>query len=450
MRNGILSLAQSLLTILTYFLVMRQVVSTLGLESLGLWSLTMSLVAFVRLLDLGGGQILARLVATGAGQDERQAQYIDSTALVGLVAFTVLGLVCYFGLKPFLLGSVDPILQGEADLLLLGLSCVLPLNFVALIHLGALDGIGRADIRALCGIASLAIYASIALMMIREHSLMALVYAQLAQHGFAIMATRILLRREIAPLGPIPRRFSRFAFAEAISFGTRLQISLLPMALFDPLCRLLIGRSAGLELLGIYELASKFAASARTLVQAFASPILPEFARLLVKDRSSAKAQFERSQPVVAAVAMLVSTLQIIALPLVSCVLLDSIDPLFTIVSGVLSFAWGLTCVGLVAQLYARAAGQLRQSIVGQWSLLAIGALLVPMTSLLENNLWMLLSPALAILTGHLIAFVGEIRSFGLDPLGDRRATVLGSIFGLSMTAFAVIAVAVMALGSTS
>ena len=450
-RNGLLSLAQALLTIATYFLVMRQVVIVLGLEALGLWSLTMSLVAFVRMLDLGLAHIPARMVASKTGDELAQARVVDSTAFAGLGAFVIMGIASFFALRPVLLGSLEPELHADAISLLLGIVAVLPLNTLALVHLGAIDGIGRADIRALVAIAGLFLYAGAALLLIHPYGIMALVYAQLAQHSLALVAARVLLCSRIAPLGLFPVRFSRSALVEAASFGVRVQLSTLPMALFDPLCRLLIGRSAGLEMLAIYELASKFAASTRTLVQAFANPILPELARLLVEDSAAARARYSASQTIISSLGLLVSTLQIIALPMVSFLLLGSFDAAFILVSAVLSLAWGGTCIGLVPQLYARAAGRLRHAMIGQWLLLALGWLLVSLAGFLRDELWMLIAPGLAVLIGHLVAFVGEVRHFGLNPLGNGAAyRIVWMVFALTMVASAAIALSIMAIEASS
>lgn len=450
-RNGLLSLAQALLTIVTYFLVMRHVVVALGLEALGLWSLTMSLVAFVRMLDLGLAHIPARMVAAKTGDGLAQARVVDSSAFAGLGAFVLMGIASYYALRPVLIGSLEPVLHAEAIWLLLGIVAVLPLNSLALVHLGAIDGIGRADIRALVAIAGLLLYAGAALLLIRPYGIMALVYAQLVQHGLALVVARVLLRSRIAALGLFPVRFCLSVLKEAASFGVRLQFSTLPMALFDPLCRLLIGRLAGLELLAIYELASKFAASTRTLVQAFANPLLPELARLLVEDRPAARARYSVSQTVISSLGLLVSTAQILALPMVSCLLLGGFDPAFILVSAVLSLAWGVTCIGLVPQLYARAAGRLRHAMVGQWLLLVLGGLLVPFASLLRDALWMLVAPGLAILIGHLVAFAGEVRHFGLNPVGNGTVyRIVGLVFALTLVASAATALFAMAMGASS
>ncbi|MEO0700112.1 MAG: hypothetical protein AAFY81_10440, partial [Pseudomonadota bacterium] len=137
-----------------------------------------------------------------------------------------------------------------------------------------------------------------------------------------------------------------------------------------------------------------------------------------------------------------VSVVQLLALPVVSYVLLNALDPAFMLVAAALSFAWGLSCIGVVAQLYARAAGRMHYTMIGQWSLLGLGAVLVPLASVLGDGLWILVAPSLAILVGHLIAFIGEIRYFRLAPFGEGQAVVvLGAIFALSLVACAIIAV---------
>lgn len=446
-RNGLLSLVQALLTVLTYFIVMRQVVIALGLEVLGLWSLTMSLVAFLRMLDLGLAHIPARMIAAKTGDDLAQARVVDSTAFAGLGPFVLMGIVSYYAIRPILVNSLEPELHGEALLLLLGIVAVQPINSLALVHLGAIDGIGRADIRALIAIAGLVVYAGCALVLIEPYSVMALVYAQLAQHGLGFFLARVLLCRRIATLRLLPVHFSRNVLHEAASFGARLQISTLPMALFDPLCRLLIGRSAGLELLAIYELASKFAASARLFLQAYANPVLPELARLLVEDDTAARSRYSAVQTTISSLGLLVPIGQILALPMVSFMLLGTIDPTFILVSAVLSLAWGGTCIGLVPMLYARAAGRLRHAMLGQWLLLLLGALLVPLAGLLRDELWMLVAPGLAILIGHLVTFAGEVRYFRLHPFGDSEAyRVWGLVIALSFITSAIIALSLMAL----
>jgi O-antigen/teichoic acid export membrane protein len=203
----------------------------------------------------------------------------------------------------------------------------------------------------------------------------------------------------------------------------------------------MIGRSVGLDLLGIYELASKFAASSRTVVQAFANPVLPELARLMVKEHDAARRLYAKRQPLISTAAMLASIVQILALPALSYVMLGDVDAQFILVASLLSFAWGITSVGLVSQLYARAAGQVRHAIAGQWTLLATGVALIWLASLLSNVLWILVAPAGAIIFGHLFAFLREIRHFQLGAVGEGKVLLMigsGSLLTILATAFVV------------
>jgi len=433
-RNGILSMAQAMLTILVYFLVMQQVAIVVGLEAIGLWSISMSLVAFARMLDVAGTGVLARLVATAFESDLRQAQLIDSATIASTFGFGVLAVVGYFAFKPILFASIDTELYADAAALLVGLLLLLPLNAVALLHLGALDGAGRADIRAYIAIIALAISAAATFLLVRRHGVVSLVYAQFLQHGFTLICARILLIRLVPSLKIYPSNFCRERFLETSSFGLRMQVAAIPMAIFDPICRLLIGRVVGLELLGIYELTAKFAASSRLIVQSFANTIVPEFARLIGFDQPAAKAMFRNRDALVTTLALLSTMAQIAALPILSFLTLERIEPKFLIVGGALSYAWGISCIGLTSQLYARAAGVVRHAIVGQWSLLMAGIAALAIASLSENPLWILTAPAYAIILGHLLAYGRELRYFGLQPYGfHRNPIMLVLIFILSL-----------------
>jgi O-antigen/teichoic acid export membrane protein len=450
-RNGLLSLGQAVITILAYFIVMQQVVSIAGLEALGLWSVAMSLVAFVRMLDLGGIQVLAKLVAASADDEVGQAYFVDSAAIASLVAFCFIATIAYVGLKPILHGSIDPSLYRESDSLLIGIVAVLPLTSLALVHLGALDGIGRADIRALISIISVVLYAVTAFLLLDDHGIFALVYGQFVQQGFAFIFSRGLVCKQVGTIGAWPTKLSLEKLNEIFSFGARLQVSILPLALFEPLCRLVIGRSVGLELLGIYELASKFAASTRQLIAALGNPIMPEFARLLVADERAAKERFATTQPLIVLFAMLGTIAQIISLPIASLILIGKIDPVFILSSSAISLAWGVACIGLVPQMYARAAGYLRYAIIGQWVMLILGSILLALANILRNDVAILIAPAISIIVGYVIAYLGEVRRFGLSYFGDGAAFhVLGVVFTLTLVALAAIGLSILALGASS
>jgi O-antigen/teichoic acid export membrane protein len=442
-RNGAVSLADTLLTILTYFLLMRQVVLNLGLAQAGLWSLILGYLAFLRILDQGGAASVSRFVASAAQDGDRQAGFADSAAAFSFAFFITLGTIAFAPIDTVLRSSVDAALVSEASQLLVGLLLVLPVQMVALGQLAVLDGIGRADLRGMINVTTTIIYACLAYWLLPDHGLMALVYGQAVQFGLAALAARGTLVVTCPSIRLLPLRTSLTYIRPLVGFGARLQFATIPMSLFDAANRILIARFAGLASLGLYDLAYKFSASARLLVQAPLQPLMPEFARLLASDAAAARHHFATLAPIAIIVAAGVSVAQIIAIPLASYMLLGRIDVAFLVIATCLSLAWGVANIGLTSQMYARAAGILRWTLLGQWLLLGSGIALMFLADGTLGGIWILVAPAVAIAFGHSITFAGEARQFGLNPLRSKRGPLaLASLAIVALAAGAMIAVA--------
>jgi O-antigen/teichoic acid export membrane protein len=421
-RNSAASLADTLLTILTYFLVMRQVVLTLGLEQAGLWSLILGYLTFLRILDQGGAASVSRFVAAAMENPEEQAGFADSAVWFSFTFFSVIAVIGFIPIDWLLQGSVDPALKHQTRHLLLGLLLILPMQMVALGQLAVLDGIGRADLRGAINGSATLVYAIVALALLPSHGIKALVYAQTAQSLIGMLAARVILAIKSPSISWFPAEFGIVYVQRLMGFGARLQIATIPMSLFDAFNRILIGRFSGLELLGLYDLAYKFAASARQVVQASLAPILPEFSRLLASNAEAAHRHYSVIAPMAVIAAAGVSMVQLIASPLVSYLMLKRIDGNFLLVTTALSLAWGLANLGLTSQMYARAAGVLRWAMLGQWLLLASGTTLVLLVGSTVGGIWVLMAPSIAIAAGHLVTLAGEVRQFELNTLRSALA----------------------------
>jgi hypothetical protein len=192
--------------------------------------------------------------------------------------------------------------------------------------------------------------------------------------------------------------------------------------------RILLGRWVGLEYLGVYDLSYKLAGNTRTLIQASLQPIVPEFTRLHRADPVAANFLHTRvSQTGILVTAGAFSAL-ILACPLLSLFLLSKISPIFIFSTSIFAVGWGVATFGLPTQLYARAAGFLRWSILGQWSLVVLGAPLSFAAYQWLGQFWIAAGAALAIVIGHLIAFAGEARMLRLRPVGAASKTRVVSV----------------------
>lgn len=448
--NGFMSLCDVSLTILVYFLVVSRLIQAWGLAELGLWSLVMGFVAFLRMLDPGGAGSVTRFIAGCKNEKLARAEFADSAALFSLSIFTLISLLGYFPILYLVHSSVnDQYLTASTDLVF-GLLLLLPLNILTLGQLAALDGIGRADLRSGISIFATLAYGSVAYVLIPKFGVMALVYGQALQWGVGILLARLLLSRHLEYAHFMPRYFSLARITEMVRFGFSLQLAGIPISLFDALNRVLIGSFAGLDRLGLYDLAYKFSLSARQVVQAALRPVFPEFAWLLSTDNAAARAKFMTVSRFALISASLVSTMQILSTPLASYLLMGELNLLFVLVASALSMGWGLANIGLPIQFYSRAAAVLRWAHLGQWTVLVMGVSLVFLANEIAGGEMILLAPASAIATGHLLTAAGEARYFRLNPIDSRHGRVaLGSLLAFVVISLAVIAFAGFLMAST-
>ena len=420
-RNSLLSLTQSIIGIGTYFLVMRYVLTIAGLEGVGLWSLTMGFVALVRLMDLTGANGLARMLAIHPDDEQKQTAYIDTLTLFLFVFYGLLCLLAYLPLRHVLSGSVELETVPLVRQLMVWAMISMPINVLGLAQLSAIDGIGRADIRSIVNIGGFAVYGVLAAILISSNGILGLVYAQFAQYIIVLIISRAILVARLKSLRAIPSKFSKAAATTSLHYGFRLQASSIPMSLFDSLIRIMIGRTAGLEFLGIYDLSYKLAVSVRTLIQASLNPLVPEFARLHLTDVKASRAYYFKINQAFIVVGAISFSVLIVCSPALSLFLLSDISAQFIFSVTVLSLGWGIATFGLVTQLYARAAGILRWSILGQWVLLIMGLGLASLVPDLNRSFWLPSVIAFAIMSGHFLAFFGETRQFSSDWVGTKR-----------------------------
>lgn len=449
-RNGFLSLIQSVVGIGTYFLVMRHVVAVAGLGGVGLWSLTMGFVAFIRVMDLTGAGGLARMVALNPDNERLRSEYVDTLTAFIFALYAVLSLMAYVPLRYAMDESVAQGTEALAHALLVLAMISLPINVAGMGQLSAIDGLGRADIRSMLNIAGFALYGIVAARLVSSQGILGLAYAQIAQYALLLVASRMVLARRLPSLRLVPSRFSRKAAGQALYYGFRLQASSIPMSLFDPLTRFFLARWAGLEALGIYDLSYKLAGNTRTLVQAGMNPLVPEFSRLWSTDNRAARAYHATASSRAVRVIAIAYAVLILTAPMFSLFLLSHISAEFVFSVAVLSLGWGVASVGLATQLFARATGLLRWSIAGQWFLLVLGTSLVYLATQSDESIYAAIGVAVAVAIGHMVAFAGETRMLTLTPFGTGKQAIasLAALAGFVVIAVLVAAGAIVMMGN--
>jgi O-antigen/teichoic acid export membrane protein len=279
-RNTIAALIQALLVSLCLFIVYRIVVSNVGLDGLGIWSLLMIGSTVARVGDLSGGAALARFIAPldRTSDADALADIVDTVILTSL-AIMLLMCGALLAFVPMLLPRILP----EASLPLarspLPLVCaIIIVSGVSTVIMSGLDGFQRADQRAILMSVGAILMLAIAALLVPAMGLAGFAWAQFSSQLLVTLAGWALLRRHLPLTGWLPTRWRAAAFSKTFSFGLKLNGIMVLTLFFEPLVKLALNEAGDTTRVALYELASRIVTQVRSLVVSAASPLMPAIA----------------------------------------------------------------------------------------------------------------------------------------------------------------------------
>lgn len=281
-RNSIAAGLQVVVNGLALFLLYRFLFEEVGIRNIGLWSLVMAISTVAKISDLGLSAAVVPLVARARalGQDAAAATMVNTAAVTMACIVGILGFVAYALLQPLL----PRLLQGEEATQAAALLPYALLSFwtlvVAGVFVGALDGCQRTDIRAGIVATTSVVGLVTAYMLVPSLGLKGLAIAQTLQYGCLAVSAWYAARRQLRVADVAPAVWSYLAFKSMLRYGLSMQITSIASIVTEPIIKALIGKYAGLESLGFFDLANKLVMQLRGLIVECTRVIVAEAATL--------------------------------------------------------------------------------------------------------------------------------------------------------------------------
>lgn len=276
-RNTGWALAEFIVSVTVQFLVLRFVVTSAGVASVGIWAVLVSAAQVAGFLDFGLTGGISRFLAKAQFfEDRREIESVlaivvyMSVPIYLAIATLIFGAMWYFlpsVMQPDLIGTARRVLPWSTSawfFLILSITsgaCLTALHF----------GYRKSQI----AIAGLFIQAGLAWLWVPDHALIGLAGAQLVNYVLVIVAGLVSLRKlaGISLLGLF--RFDPDRAKEVFRFSAGMQLPSMGWALFETSIRFLMSRFGGAVLTGQYEIAYRIAAQARVLFFYLAQPLGP-------------------------------------------------------------------------------------------------------------------------------------------------------------------------------
>lgn len=367
-RNALFSVAEVLLNGLGLFLIYKNVVSTLGVSLLGVWSLVLATTAFGRLADVGISAGLARFVARELAKGEAGSpqSYIETGMLSVAAIMGVLTLVAYWPIY-FALGIAlhDHQLALAREIIPYALLTFWLLNINA-VTAASLLGLHRADLRSISNICGMLVQVAASLALVKGFQLKGLAWAQTAQYIVAIGLSWTFVVRVGRTVPAVPVHFRRGLFKELLGFGTKLQVGTIANLLFEPATKIILGHIAGAATLGLYELAYRMVYQVRGVAITALQNLVPAFANLRETNREALRSLFLKACRGAAIIGAPLMAGVAVGAPIVSLIWIGGYSSEFVRLSALLSLCWAINILAAPSYFLGMGTGEVNVNVGGQ------------------------------------------------------------------------------------
>lgn len=383
-RNSSLSVLQTVVATLSLLITYRIVATSLGITHIGIWSLLLAMTSVIRVFDPTGSATVGRFVAIALnnGDPQKAVNLIDTATSLLICFYSALAIIAWWPLSHLAAQQVPAASHAEAQILLPWILVSLIASVAAIASADALDGLQRADVRALIMMSGFLIMLVAATLLVKGHGLLGLAYAQLLQYIWVVVAARLFLRRTLSGLGWLPMRFSPKLVSELLGYGSKMQLASIANYITEPLVRILLNQVSGITSVGLYEIASKLVVQVRQLVISAMLPLVPVFAVTDGLGDPGTKALTAKVQRILLFAAPAMALVTLCASPLASLFLTGRIEKDLIFYTAVLAWGYGVNTMSALVYIHAQAVGRFKWNLIGQFSIgvttLIVGLALAP------------------------------------------------------------------------
>jgi len=284
-RNLLNSAGMSILNVVlsacTLFILYKYLLSSIGVDKLGIWALILAATSITRISEFGMSASVVKFVSKYLVVDKRvEAANVVQTAIISTGCLTAIALIAArplieFGLT-FFVSDEASILANE---LLPYALFSLWMSMVTSVLFSGFDGCQKIPLRNGMTLIGNILYLPTAILLVSKYGLVGLAFAQVLQSFLILTISWILLRRVLSALPKFPNSWNKLIFKEIILYSVGLQITGLLALLIEPLTKALLSKFGGLSMVGYFEMASRMVSQFRSLLVSLNQIIVPVIAR---------------------------------------------------------------------------------------------------------------------------------------------------------------------------
>lgn len=379
-KNVITTVVAFFLNIILTFLGYKLLLNKEGIEILGLWSLLTAAIFIIRIGDVGMGSSAERHVALVNVESSayKLKSYLDTALIINIVLFLFLSIVGYlvFSSNVELIVPKNIEFQKKTKEILPIMFFTFFLSNVANVILGGIRGLHLGYISAYISIFSNFVQLVLFIFLVPIWGIKGLAIGQLIQNlvliSIAWAVVCFQLKKYIS-ISIFKINFSKILFKELFNFSIKAQSINILNGIFEPISKFLIGHTAGMAALGLYELAYKIVCLPRNAVVSGVMGTMPAVTRLFSEDQKMAQHIYIKTKSLVSKVTSAIMFLVMIGSPLASYVLLDNINEQLICYIVILALGFTINSIGSPAYTLGFSTAKMKGNFIASFlSLIAL------------------------------------------------------------------------------
>lgn len=362
-------MVQAVVSGILLFILYRFLLSSIGADGLGVWSVVLATTTASKLAELGlSGSVIKYVAQYRERGDNQHAARVIQTAGTALLLFVGLG-VCVLG--PLAYWGLALVIDAPEDVQLA--RSLLPYAMVSLwisalsgVFQSALDGCSRIDVRSYLVTVGSVLYLVLALLIVPTYGLIGLAIAQVVHVSSLTIFSYLLVRREFTDVSLRPIGWDRDVFREILSYGLKYQLITVATMLFEPITKGLLSKFGSLPSVAYYEMASRLTAQVRLLLVSAQKVLVPLMASLKERGSSELSGYYSRSVEITIFLALPVYGVLVGLSSLIGDIWIGHAVPEFSIYVGLLAVGWFCNTLAGPAYFSNLGTGELRWNSIVQ------------------------------------------------------------------------------------
>jgi O-antigen/teichoic acid export membrane protein len=266
--NVIFSVLQVGIVGLIYLIVYKLLLSKLGAEQLGIWSLILATTSVANLANFGITSGIVKFVAEYYSESNfKNIQKVIFTSFISLLFFFVIISVFIFPILKYFLSFFIETEYYDLAMNMLPISLIsLIINSVSGVFSSALEGIQKNYSKNILLIISTIVFLISIYFLTDKYGLLGAAYSQLIQALFLLITSFLLVAIEFKSFLILKSNWDTKIFKKITGFGLKFQFISVLVILFDPITKALLSKFGGLSFLGYYEMANKLIYQIRAVI----------------------------------------------------------------------------------------------------------------------------------------------------------------------------------------